>query len=247
MVLQSNYIVKLFFFICLISVLGSCSSYDIREDGVYFISYNEAVGKAERPIKKADVESFEIIDDGSYAKDKNYVFCESNIVQGADPSSFQLIEKGYSKDKNRAYYFGDSIASSSPKGFEIIDSYYSKDINNVFYTTEPLNVCSVKDFTFVYNDDEGNQRWTTDGSFYYFMNYKTPSEQYKSVQLYRNSAGIAKDDQYVYCLGRNIMYNDTGKQILDTVDVNSFIVTGYLDCEDKFGCINVYHGRENCD
>lgn len=39
---------------------------------------------------------------------------------------------------------------------------------------------------------------------------------------------------------------DEEKKIAETSDIPSFTVTGYLECRDKYGCVNVFHGRENC-
>ena len=78
------------------------------------------------------------------------------------------------------------------------------------------------------------------------MDMKVPSDDYQHVVLYKNSGGISKDSKLVYFGNRNIIYDDSGKRVLDTLDIQSFKVTGYIACRDKFGCINVFHGRENC-
>lgn len=92
-----------------------------------------------------------------------------------------------------------------------------------------------------------NERWATDGCFYYFNQHKIPSDDYKNVYLYRGSAGFAKDRRWVYFRNRKINFDQDGQRILDTADVETFEVRGYLDCRDKFGCINPYHGREQCE
>lgn len=236
-------------FIILISIIfGACNGYLVENGKVYYKSSNEAQGIVKRHLKNADASTFEILQNDDYARDKNFVFYQGNRVEGADPSTFEYVADLYAKDKNRAYYAGDSIESSSSKGFKIIDSYYSADNTDVYYTTKPLKVCSVSNFKIFENDNNRSkyQRWSTDGCFYYFMNFKIPSNDYINVQYLKETAGFAKDKMWVYFLDRKINYNDSGKQIIDTVDVASFTVTDYIDCKDKYGCINVFHGREEC-
>ena len=79
------------------------------------------------------------------------------------------------------------------------------------------------------------------------MNFKIPSDDYKNLFLFKGSAGIAKDKKWVYMMDRKINFDEEGNKILDTVDAATFTVTNYLECKDKYGCINVYHGREDCN
>ncbi len=78
------------------------------------------------------------------------------------------------------------------------------------------------------------------------MNFKVPSDDFRHMTVYKNSGGLAKDRKWVYFLDHRINYNDSGRWVIDTVDVTSFVVTGFLECRDKYGCINPYHGREHC-
>jgi len=241
-----KYIYNILTLIIIVLLLSSCTYYEIKNDGVYYKSWNEAHGKSSYLIPDADQNTFEILSDKLYGKDKNFVFYEGYKVPGADPSSFKLLENMYAIDKHRAFVAGDSITNSNSDGFEIIANFYSKDKNDVYYGKKPLNVCSIKDFKPVYSDDfESN--WATDGCYYYIRNFKIPSKEYQNVKLFKESAGIAMDSKYVYYLGRNIYFNEKGKRVLDTIDIVSFQVTDYISCEDKYGCINVYHGRDDCD
>ena len=235
--------------ILLALALTSCTGYVIEDNKVFYKSANEARGIVKRYLKSADASTFKILNNSEYAKDKSFVFYHGNLIGGADPETFEFIGDLYAKDKNRAYYSGDSIESSSSFGFRIIDSYYSADNKNIFYTTKPLNVCSVTQFKIFENsrNEAEYQRWATDGCFYYFMNFKIPSDDYKNVTYFKGSAGIAKDKRWVYMMDRIINFNDSGVKIIDTVDVATFTVSNYMDCRDKFGCINVYHGRGECE
>ncbi len=200
-------------------------------------------------MKDLDPGTFEVLGNNDYGKDIKYVYYKGNPISGADPATFKFVSDLYATDKFRAYYAGDSIQSSSNNEFKIIDSYYSSNYKDIYYTTKPLHVCSTKEFT-IYpnpNNESEYQRWATDGCYYYFMNYKIPSDDYKNVILFKGSAGFAKDKKWVYKMDRKINFDEDGNKILDTVDVATFSVKNYIDCKDKFGCINPYHGRQECE
>lgn len=240
---------KLFILIMVILTISGCVNYEIEKDKVYYKFWNEARGESRELIKEADAKSFKTLWNHKYGKDKNSVFYRGRIIKGADSKSFKLIGDLYAIDKKQAYYAGELIESSTSKRFEVIDDYYSKDYKDIFYQDKPLHVCSIKEFKIFENDDNKRRdsRWSTDGCFYYFMNFKIPSDDYDNVILYKGVGGFAKDRKWVYYLNRKLNYTLEGKKILDTVDVESFTVTGFIECRDKFGCINIFHGREQCD
>lgn len=129
----------------------------------------------------------------------------------------------------------------------MINDYYTTDGHDVFFMTNPLKVTSVKSFRFVFASGEQEwERWTTDGKFYYIQNCKVPSADYTHMILYKNSDGLSKDRKYAYFRDHKLNYDYNGNKIIDTIDINSFKVTGYLECGDKYGCINPFHGREKC-
>ena len=238
-----------FIFIIIFSILTGCTGYVVENDAVYYRDWNEARGSGKRLLKGLDPKTFEVLENDDYGKDLNFVYYNGNPIAAADPKTFKLVAGLYAVDKIKAYYAGDSIEASSSNDFKIIDSYYSSDYKDIYYTTKPLHVCKIKSFKIFPNESNqwDYQRWTTDGCFYYFMNFKIPSEDYKNIFLFNGSAGIAKDKKWVYMMDRKINFDIEGNKILDTVDVATFTVTNYLDCRDKFGCINVYHGREDCN
>jgi len=235
--------------VCLLLFLVtvSCNHYENNGDSVYYKSWNEGQGSRIKTLYGVDPKKFHLLKYDRYAKDDRLVFFDGDTVQGADATSFEAIGEYYAKDKYHGYYGKDSIRTSRGASFKIIDSYYSTDDNDIFYDTIPLNVVSTQKFRFVFNSGEQAwARWTTDGKYYYYMNFRIPSYDYNNVVLYKNSGGIARDKRWVYFLNRKLNYDDGGKLAIDTIDIPTFKVTGYLDCRDKNGCINVFHGREKC-
>ena len=232
----------------LFTLLTGCTGYVVEDDGVCYTYVDHNLKRVKKLLAGADPKTFEVLDNDDYGKDVNLVFYEGQQVLGADAGSFEFVGDLYAKDKFRAFYAGDSITSSNSHGFRIIDSYYSSDHKDAYCVTEPLHLCSPANFELIplASGESGFGRWATDGCWYYFRHFKIPSEDYAKVELVRGSAGFAKDKNWVYHLDRKINFRDS-VQILDTVDAATFRVTNYIDCKDKFGRINPYHGREPCE
>lgn len=225
--------------------LTGCSlGYENDGQKVFYGQWNEGSGGNKIELN-ANPKTFHVLKFKTYAKDDKLAFYEGQVVQGADAATFEALDNLYARDKFRGYYAGEPVIQSQGPRFKIIDSYYSTDGLDIFYRTDPLGVCSVENFQTVYVQQEW-EKWTTDGCYYYFMNFKIPSEDYKNVVIFKKSFGLARDNKWVYFMDRKINFNDKGNRILDTVDVETFQVTDYLACKDKFGCINPYHGREDC-
>jgi hypothetical protein len=110
-------------------------------------------------VKNADIESFEVLDDGKYllwhnkvgipeytfygyAKDKNHIYYHNyegklKIIKNADLKTFKSFNDGYfAKDKNHIYGNGKIIKKADPKSWKKlteVNSLYSKDSKRFFY------------------------------------------------------------------------------------------------------------------
>lgn len=61
---------------------------------------------------------FETIGYQSYAKDKDFVYRGSNIIPGADPATFEIIDQTYSKDANHVYHEYNIVEGADPATFQ---------------------------------------------------------------------------------------------------------------------------------
>lgn len=236
-----------FSFVVVILLLSGChTGYDKEGDSVYYKSWNEGSGSHKDRLD-ADPKTFVVLKNDRYAKDKNTVFFDGQIIKGADAPTFETLSEFYARDKLSGYHDKNPVKSSHGPTFKVIDAYYSTDGIDVFYNTSPLHVCAPTNFRFVYPSEDGWSRWTTDGCFYYYMNFKVPSDDYQNMTLYKGSGGLSKDKKWVYFLDHKLNYDVDGKKVVDTIDATSFEVTGFLECRDKYGCFNPYHGRKNCN
>lgn len=224
---------------------GCSTGYKNEGDAVYYEHWNEGSGQHKNKID-ADPNTFQILNFETYAKDDKSVFYQGEKIIGADAKTFEALGDFYAKDKNFGWYGKDTIKTSNGEAFKVINAYYSTDGIDVFYTTNPLKMSDPKNFKFVYG--EGNyQSWTTDGKYYYYNNYKVPSDDYENLKIYPESGGISNDRNWAYFLDHKLNYDTDGKWVVDTIDIATFKVTGYIECRDKYGCFNVYHGREKCE
>ena len=236
---------NLLFGLLTLSFLSCSTGYKKEGNAVYYQRWNEGSGRHKDKLD-ADPKTFQVLKFDTYAKDNNSVFYQGEKIIGADAKTFEALGDFYARDKNFGWYGKDTIKTSKGKTFKVINDYYSTDGFDVFYETSPLHMAEPRSFKFVYGEGE-YQCWTTDGVYYYYNNSKVPSDDYKNLKIYPTSGGLSKDKSWVYFLDHKLNYDIDGKKVVDTIDVASFEVTGYIECRDKFGCFNVYHGRENCN
>ena len=223
----------------------SCvNGYKIKGDTVYYYYANEGSGQHRRALM-ADAKTFKVLAYDAYAADAHTVFFEGEPIKGADAASFEAVSPFYAHDKHLAWYGKDTIKTANGATFKRINNYYSTDGKDVFYTTEPLQVRNVNQFKFIQGENTF-ATWATDGSFYYYNAAKIPSSDYAHLIIYPESGGLASDRYDAYFMDHRLNYNLEGKKVIDTIDIGSFKVNGYLSCRDKLGCINVYHGRMKC-
>lgn len=90
-------------------------------------------------LKNADRESFVVLNDTCYAKDKDYVFWCGEPVEGADINTIIALRGGrYAKDDRNVYYHGEVVPDADATTFEMISSpqafnaSFGADKDNVF-------------------------------------------------------------------------------------------------------------------
>ncbi|WP_180336319.1 DKNYY domain-containing protein [Pontibacter ramchanderi] len=144
---------KVFFFVTVVlssTILFACSpKYKIENGQWAYITFDEAAGKRVRNIS-ADINSFQVLKDKRYGKDRNHVFFEGRIIPKADPKSFQIIQsKGYStysKDKTNVFLDDAKVVFANPEKFIPFDWPYAKDDRRVFCGTIPIEIKNIEEF-----------------------------------------------------------------------------------------------------
>ena len=88
-------------------------------------------------MKNADAATFKVIK-FPYAKDANHVFRNTSILKGCDVNSFEILSNDdYSKDKNHAYYI-TTLLSNDPKNFVLLGDRFAKDKNQVYWANKSI-------------------------------------------------------------------------------------------------------------
>ena len=124
------------------------------KNGVYVSNHDNACGTFNVSKLSADANTFAVLigNDGQantqYAKDKNSVFYQGKVIEGADPGSFQILSgygvvvadyNSYAKDKNHLYYQGAIFSGVDPSTFTRIGSTnFMKTQNAVYANTDTI-------------------------------------------------------------------------------------------------------------
>ncbi len=235
---------NIFFGLFTLTFLGCSTGYQNEGDAVYYERWNEGSGQQKNKID-ADPKTFQILSLDVYAKDDKSVFYRGEKMMGADAKTFEVLASPYARDKNVCWYGKDTILAAQGATFKVVNSYYSTDGRDYYYETEPLKMANPQDFKFVHGEGESDC-WTTDGKYYYYKSSKVPSDDYENLKIYPKSGGISNDRYWAFYLDHKLNIDKDGKWVVDTIDIATFEVTGFIECRDKYGCLNVFHGRKEC-
>lgn len=165
-----------------------------------------------KPLEQAQADNFVILGDRHtastrdtyYAKDRQHVFYDGNIIQQAHADSFHKLDIDYSDywaDKQHVYYRGKALAHAKPEGFRKIGtgSFYGWTIYQdskhgyVYYDDRLLSDANVEHFSllsaFIAKDDH----------HIFLMGHKIlPEADADSFQLYPDTDEYAHDNSRVY-------------------------------------------------
>jgi hypothetical protein len=129
--------------------LFEAAGYHIRGDKVYYL---DAFPGQARELEDADAASFEAVT-STYARDKSNVYFFGRPIPGADPSSFELLDRpDVFKDRNHVY-LNDQPISDDPAHFELLDGSLAKDSTSVYWSDGSVLSDDPTHFVIVSNKD----------------------------------------------------------------------------------------------
>ena len=153
------------------------------------------------PMKNVDANSFEVIPNSNYAKDKNKVYypieipcidfsdcgvcyCGKYVIENANPKTFEYLGKDYARDGRLVFFRGQKLNKADGETFMVIEdldlSSFAKDKNHVFIFDEIFEEPDAK--TFYYDkDDERNKTKTIIGDKDYEWEYQ-PINKWKKFK-----------------------------------------------------------------
>ena len=97
-------------------------------------------------ILGADPNTFEIIYEFSWTKDKNNVFYDRQKIANANVKTFTAIDENWAKDDKYYYNKENKIDSLDYQSAQIVGANYIKDQNKVFYENKLIPNANPKTF-----------------------------------------------------------------------------------------------------
>ncbi len=117
------------------------NQYYLQEGKVVYVLDGNFFQIGGSPIEGADPDTFSVIDN-SYAKDINSVYYDGRRVEGAAPSSIQLVtsgitgskeETGYLISDGKVFCYGQVIEGADADSFSYLLGSYSMDKEYIYY------------------------------------------------------------------------------------------------------------------
>ncbi|WP_170110556.1 DKNYY domain-containing protein [Flavilitoribacter nigricans] len=126
-------------FLLTILSLMSCENGYRQVDGQWsYVTIDEGHGRRVQPLE-VDPETFEILSQRAFAKDKDQVFYQGLVLPGVDAPSYRLLPSGiFTADKDRIYFLHLPIGQADPATFEEIGYPYAKDKNFIYCGSIPI-------------------------------------------------------------------------------------------------------------
>lgn len=105
---------------------------DYAKDKNYI--YSIAAGRPSIDNEKMDPNSFQLLDNPYYSKDKKHVYRLGSIIEGANPLTFKTLTEYYSRDDKNIYLMNFKIPQADAENFKILNKRFTtKDNHHVYY------------------------------------------------------------------------------------------------------------------
>jgi hypothetical protein len=151
-------------------------------------------------VKDADVESFEVCDDGvdslanmrvpyGYAKDRSRVYYYDfdgtpNWVRKATPGTFQSLNDGhFARDHQFVFYGGKQLPGAKSETWQKMEGYYSKDDKRVYYLNRHIKAADYASFEVVPTAPEPSGFARDKNNLYYGDELATAEDFAKGLAL----------------------------------------------------------------
>ncbi len=135
-------------------LLAGCNTGFQQVDGDWcFVTWNEGQGTKVHHLD-VDDDTFVVMKNRKFAKDKNVVLFKRRIVANADPETFEVIgESDYAKDAQRVFLEHIQIHGADPDSFDLLEFPYARDKARVYCGSVPLDVVDAKNFRVLQSSD----------------------------------------------------------------------------------------------
>ena len=201
---------------------GSGYSRYILEDGK--IIELIGIGEDKEVVAWADVATFQIVPGTIYARDKNNLYADREVLTNFDRQTFEVLNIHYVKDKNGIYYYNYKnvipLVGVDTASFHVFDLFFAKDKKNVYLRSKIFEW--VDPTTFTASDWFGHDKnavYDADGKKIDIISDPAsfeglPPESWKGWQ---DGCSYLKDKNNVYIFGDEGAY-----KILEGADAGTF-------------------------
>lgn len=190
------------------------NQYYFKEDGIVYVNGANFFSFGAIKIEQADVASFTVLA-YNLAKDKNNVYHEEMIIEGANPDTFHLvsgikhdkkyISYAYTKDDKNVFYFHESIKGADATTYKHLWGDFSKDAKSLFYNKNKILSISENPLP-VKNDNSGNYLIT--GDTVYFEDKQIVGAKADDFEAIKEN--FSKDSRAVYFTNKTLTNADSG-------------------------------------
>lgn len=131
------YVFMYFSLLTSISNFASASTHSLTviksdgSDGNIYATDGRYVYANDQIVQGADPETFQL--HGSYAVDQDNVYYAAVPIAGADVQTFRVLSGDYAIDSQSAYYGGVAITDADVQSFKSLDEEYAVDSNNAYH------------------------------------------------------------------------------------------------------------------
>lgn len=148
--------------------------------------------------------------DKSYSKDKNHVYLNNEVIEGALPESFIVVGEGYSKDALHVFYEHELVSGADPASFVVSeepkeDHFFivlAHDNKDYYHRSTPLQVADYDSFKSV------KDGWFIDQKQVYYEGYLARERNSERMPIADYGSFRVLNERYA-CDNRCVYYTDT--------------------------------------
>ena len=225
---------------------GKKLGYDVdkKNNQVIWRTWDAGSLYQEKVVNGADAETFQRIKikpnlrfrHNSFGKDKAHVYWQGNLVEGADPKTFEEFgnnEYYRYRDANRIFIFDEMegfipLKGSDAKTFKVLDDVWARDSRQAYWYNVNFVPRDISSFEVLRKG-----YWAQDKKAFYWG--------YREVKGINRKAFKFLNDKYYYftCNNKNLFWQGW---VVEGVDPDAFIIeTSNSGHDDKF----LYQFKEN--
>lgn len=148
--------------------------------------------------------------DNFYSKDKNHVYRNNRVIEGARPESFEVLDEGYAKDSIHVFYEYNLVPGADPATFVVpkraiqqhICILLAHDDKDYYHRATPMHVADYESFKMV------NDGWFIDRKQVYYEGSLTGERNHRRMPISDYDSFKVLNERYA-CDNECVYYADT--------------------------------------